>query len=77
VRVTAATHQAVFEEPVALPAERRTLAREFVHHLETGEPLHPLLEPRFNLGVMAALDAGMRAAERGQRQPVATEPTAG
>src|SRR5205823_10693911 len=35
---------------------------------ETGEPLHPQLDPDFNRQVMAALDAGMRAAETGQRQ---------
>ncbi|MDQ6669962.1 MAG: hypothetical protein M3069_04315 [Chloroflexota bacterium] len=42
-----------------------------MHHLKTGEPLHSLLDPAFNLHVMAALDAGMRAAETGLRQPVA------
>jgi glucose-fructose oxidoreductase len=71
VRVSGPTPEAVLEPPVALPAERATLAREFLHQLETGEPLHPLLGPRLNLEVMAALDAGMRAAEHGQRQPVA------
>jgi predicted dehydrogenase len=71
VRVTGPTRETVLAEAVALPAERATLAREFLHHLETGEPLHPLLEPGFNLEVMAALDAGLRSADRGQREPVA------
>lgn len=75
VRATDATHRSVLEPPLDLPPERATLAREFVHHLRTGEPLHPLLAPRLNLEVMAALDAGIRAAEHGQRQTVATPRT--
>lgn len=62
-----------FEDPLELPAHRATPALEFLHHLETGEPLHPLLSPDFNLQVMAAIDAGMRAADTGQRQPVRLE----
>jgi predicted dehydrogenase len=70
VRVAEAGQDARFEAPLDLPAHRATLALEFLHHLETGEPLHPLLDTDFNLQVMAALDAGIRAAETGQRQPV-------
>jgi predicted dehydrogenase len=78
VRVSTGGQAVSYEDPLALPAQRPTLAHEFVHHLETGEPLHPLLDPAFNLRVMAALDAGMRAAETGQRQPVRQFPaTAG
>ena len=70
VRISAGEQAVRFADPIELPAERATLAREFLHHLETGEPLHSLLSPDFNLQVMAALDAGMRAAATGQRQTV-------
>ena len=72
VRITGPDHVARFEEPLELPEGRENLALEFLHHLETGEPLHPLLEPAFNLEVVAALDAGIRSAESGRREPVAT-----
>jgi predicted dehydrogenase len=49
-----------------LPAGRTTLAQEFIHHLETGEPLHPTLDPILNLEYMAILDAGIRSAESGK-----------
>lgn len=42
---------------------RATLAEEFVHHLETGEPLHETLQAGFNLDAMAILDAAIRSAE--------------
>jgi predicted dehydrogenase len=45
---------------------RETLAQEFIHHLETGEPLHPTLDMMQNLDVMAILDAGIRSAESGK-----------
>ncbi len=53
-----------------LPPGRETVAREFLHHLETGEPLHPTLDPRFNLEAMAILDAGIRSAASGRVEPV-------
>jgi predicted dehydrogenase len=56
--------QIVQGEP--LPEGRETLAQEFIHHLETGEPLHPTLEMAQNLEVMAILDAGIRSANSGQ-----------
>jgi len=49
-----------------LPEGRETLAREFIHCLETGEPLHPTLEMRQNLEAMAILDAGLRSAASGE-----------
>jgi predicted dehydrogenase len=49
-----------------LPEGRATLAEEFVHHLETGEPLHPTLDPMLNLDAMAILDAGIRSAASGK-----------
>src|SRR6185312_447684 len=54
VRISASEPAVRFANPLELPAQRATLAREFLHHLETGEPLHPLLSPDFNLQVMAA-----------------------
>ena len=56
--------QVVAGEP--LPKGRETLAEEFIHHLETGEPLHPTLDMRFNLEAMAILDAGIRSAATGK-----------
>ena len=49
-----------------LPDGRETLAKEFIHHLETGDPLHPTLQLQHNIEVMAILDAGIRSAESGQ-----------
>jgi len=53
-----------------LPAGRANLAQEFIHHLETGEPLHETLDPRFNLEAQAILEAGIRSSESGRREPV-------
>lgn len=53
-----------------LPAGRATLAQEIVHHLETGEPIHPTMEARFNLDAQAILDAGIRSARSGKLEPV-------
>jgi predicted dehydrogenase len=49
-----------------LPKGRATLAEEFIHHLETGDPLHPTLEMMQNLDAMAILDAGIRSAASGK-----------
>jgi predicted dehydrogenase len=57
-------------EGAPLPEGRDTLAKEFIHHLETGEPLHPTLEADFNLDAMAVLDAGIRSAESGKMELV-------
>jgi predicted dehydrogenase len=53
-----------------LPAGRTTLAEEFIRHLESGEPLHPTLDPRLNLQVQAILDAGIRSSESGRLESV-------
>jgi len=53
-----------------LPQGRETPAKEFIHHLETGEPLHPTLEMNFNLEAMAILDAGIRSAASGKMELV-------
>jgi predicted dehydrogenase len=60
--------QVVEGEP--LPKDRTTLAQEFIHHLETGEPLHPTLDMMQNLEVMAILDAGIRSAASGKLELV-------
>ncbi len=56
--------QVVKGEP--LPEGRETLAQEIIHHLQTGEPLHPTLDMMFNLEVMAILDAGIRSSNSGR-----------
>jgi hypothetical protein len=53
-------------EPEPLPQGRATIAEEIIHHLETGEPLHPTLQTALNLEVMAILDAGLRSAASGR-----------
>jgi len=53
-----------------LPAGRSNIAEEYLHHLETGDPLHPTLEMMFNLEAMAILDAGVRSAESGRLELV-------
>lgn len=54
-------HDTIFT-PDPLPKGRGDVAEEFIHHLETGEPLHPTLEVSNNLHAMAILDAGVRSA---------------
>jgi predicted dehydrogenase len=58
----------VFGDP--LPAGRAGPAEEFVHHLETGDPLHPTLQLDQNLEAMAILDAGIRSAASGKQELV-------
>ena len=57
-----------------LPAGRATIGEEFLHHLETGEPLHPTLDFPLNLATMAILDAGIKSAEQGAAAPVEKTP---
>jgi len=57
-------------EPDPLPEGRTTIAEEYVHHLETGEPVHRTLETTFNLEAMAILDAGVRSADSGKLETV-------
>ena len=58
------------EKGEPLPQGRSTIAEEFLRHLETGEPLHPLLDLPVNLATMAILDAGIRSARSGMSEPV-------
>lgn len=53
-------------EAASITSGRETLAKEFVHHLETGEPMHETLQPEFNLQAQAILDAGIRSADSGK-----------
>jgi len=62
------------EKGEPLPRGRATIGEEFLHHLETGEPLHPTLALPINLATVAILDAGMRSAEKGTSEPVASVP---
>jgi predicted dehydrogenase len=66
VRLERGHHQTTYYEGEALPKGRGDVAEEFIHHLETGEPLHPTLEMMFNLEAMAILDAGVRSAASGE-----------
>ena len=52
------------------PPGRATIAEEFIHHLETGEPLHPTLDLPLNVEAMAILDAGIRSAANGRLEIV-------
>ena len=56
-----------------LPTGRDDVAKEFLHHLETGEPLHPLLDLELNLRSMAILDAGRRSVKSGKTELVNDE----
>ncbi|HUX86992.1 MAG TPA: hypothetical protein VMW65_08320, partial [Chloroflexota bacterium] len=57
-----------------LPVGRDTIAKEIIHHLETGEPVHPTLEAQFNLEAEAILDAGIRSAQSGKLEFVPNAP---
>jgi predicted dehydrogenase len=62
------------EKGEPLPAGRATIAEEFLHHLETGEPLHPTLDTPLNLATMAILDAGIQSADKDAAAPVVRAP---
>ncbi len=53
-----------------LPENRNTLGKEVLHHLETGEALHPTLDLPVNLDAMSILDAGIRSAQSGKMENV-------
>ena len=55
----------LIERGEPLPQGRATIGEEFLHHLETGDPLHPTLDYPINLAAMAILDAGLKSAETG------------
>ena len=66
VRLERGHGQTTIYEPDPLPEGRGNVAEEFVHHLETGEALHPTLDAGLNVEVMAILDAGVRSANSGK-----------
>ena len=70
-RERGATTPSLVEKGDPLPHGRATIAEEFLHHLETGEPLHPTLALPINMAAVAILDAGIRSAESGAAAPVA------
>ena len=65
-----AGHEVELFEADPLPEGRATLAEEFIHHLETGEPVHETLTAEFNLEMTAAFDAGLRSAASGRMETV-------
>jgi predicted dehydrogenase len=62
VRIERGRGQSEVFEAEPLPQGRHDIAHELIHHLETGEPLHPTLQLAFNLDAQAILDAGLRSA---------------
>lgn len=60
-------------EGLELEEGRRTLGQEVLHHLETGEPIHPTLDFELNMRAMGILDAGIRSAASGQMELVDTD----
>ena len=74
VRVFTNQGNATEYEAEPLPPGRTTVAEEFIHHLETGEPLHLTLDVEFNLDAMATVDAGLRSAQSGKTEIVAALP---
>ena len=70
VRIGCGRGESEVFQPEPLPEGRTTIAEEFIHHLETGEPLHQTLRASFNVEVMAILDAGLRAALSGRLETV-------
>ncbi|MFQ5810100.1 MAG: Gfo/Idh/MocA family protein [Armatimonadota bacterium] len=70
VRIERGGGDTTIHECEPLPEGREQVPGEFIHHLETGEPLHPTLATELNLEVMAILDAGVRSACSGKMEPV-------
>ncbi len=61
-----ATTPSRIEQGPPLPPGRATIAEETLHHIETGDPLHPTLALPLNRQAVAILDAGRRAADTGR-----------
>ena len=73
VRVERGAGRTEYYECEPLPEDRMDIAQEFIHRLQTGDPLHQTLELDFNLEVMAILDAGVRSADSGRLELVETD----
>ena len=70
VRIERGQDQTSIHQHDSLPEGRQQISEEFIHHLETGEPLHQTLEMMFNLEIMAILDAGVRSTSSGNLELV-------
>jgi predicted dehydrogenase len=57
-------------EPGTLSEGREDVAKEIVHHYETGDPIQKTMEMMFNLEAMAILDAGVRSAATGKLEVI-------
>lgn len=73
VRVERGGGRTDYHDSGPLPSERTDIAQEFIHRLQSGDPLHQTLDLEFNLEVMAILDAGVRSADSGRLEPVDTD----
>ena len=73
VRIERGAGRTEFHDCEPLPADRSDIAQEFIHRLQTGEPLHQTLDLDFNLEVMAILDAGVRSARSGRLELIDTD----
>ena len=69
-RERGATRPSLVERGDPLPLGRATIGEEFLHHIETGDALHPTLDVRMNLAAVGILDAGNRSAESGAAEAV-------
>ena len=56
-----------------LPTGRDGLGAEIIHHLDTGEPVHPTLDLALNMRTMQILDAGYRSSESGRKEQAPTD----
>jgi predicted dehydrogenase len=72
VRVFHGAGEGTLHAPEPLPEHRNNVAKELLHHLDTGEPLHETLTPGHNLDAMAILDAGIRSCHTGRLELVHT-----
>ncbi|MCL2058777.1 MAG: Gfo/Idh/MocA family oxidoreductase [Oscillospiraceae bacterium] len=60
-------------EPKPLPAGRATLGEDVLNHLDTGEPLFPMIDLPLNLLAASILDAGARSAVSNKLELVGDE----
>lgn len=70
VRFISASGRVTEHRGLELQEERKDVAHVFIDTLESGAPLHPTLDPRFNLDAMAILDAGLRSIGSGRAEVV-------
>jgi predicted dehydrogenase len=53
-----------------LPEELKDVSTAYVHHMDTGKPLHLTSQIEFNLNALAILDAGIRSANSNKMEIV-------